>query len=87
MIDELEGVVESAVIGLPHPDFGEGVTAVVVSQPGVTLGERQVLDHLEGRLAKYKQPKRVFFVDTLPRNTMGKVQKNELRKQYQDTYR
>ncbi|MCE8025285.1 malonate--CoA ligase [Billgrantia aerodenitrificans] len=87
VIDELEGVVESAVIGLPHPDFGEGVTAVVVSQPGVTLGERQVLDHLEGRLAKYKQPKRVFFVDTLPRNTMGKVQKNELRKQYQDAYR
>ncbi|QTP60302.1 malonyl-CoA synthase [Billgrantia antri] len=87
VIDELEGVVESAVIGVPHPDFGEGVTAVVVPQPGAELVERQVLDHLEGRLAKYKQPKRVFFTDTLPRNTMGKVQKNELRKRYEDIYR
>ncbi|WP_111413583.1 malonate--CoA ligase [Billgrantia lactosivorans] len=87
VIDELEGVMESAVIGLPHPDFGEGVTAVVVRQPGAALEEQQVLDHLEGRLAKYKQPKRVFFADSLPRNTMGKVQKNELRKRYQDTYR
>ncbi|MGQ4879348.1 malonate--CoA ligase [Billgrantia sp. LNSP4103-1] len=87
VIDELEGVVESAVIGVPHPDFGEGVTAVVVAQPGNEPSERQVLDHLEGRLAKYKQPKRVFFADSLPRNTMGKVQKNELRKRYQDAYR
>lgn len=86
IIDELEGVVESAVVGLPHADFGEGVTAVVVPQPGVKLDERQVLDHLDGRLAKYKQPKRVFFIDNLPRNTMGKVQKNELRKRYHNTY-
>jgi malonyl-CoA/methylmalonyl-CoA synthetase len=87
LIDELEAVHESAVIGLPHPDFGEGVTAVVVRRPGATLDEAGVLAHLDGRLAKYKQPKRVFFVDTLPRNTMGKVQKNELRRQFQDTYR
>ncbi|MDX5433036.1 MAG: AMP-binding protein, partial [Halomonas sp.] len=87
VIDELEGVVESAVIGVPHPDFGEGVTAVVVPEPGARLEEKQVLGHLEGRLAKYKQPKRVFFAETLPRNTMGKVQKNELRKRYQDIYR
>ncbi|KAA0012942.1 malonyl-CoA synthase [Billgrantia pellis] len=87
VIDELEGVVESAVIGVPHPDFGEGVTAVVVPEPGAELSERQVLDHLEGHLAKYKQPKRVCFADSLPRNTMGKVQKNELRKRYQDIYR
>ncbi|WP_108445559.1 malonate--CoA ligase [Halomonas denitrificans] len=87
VIDELEGVNESAVIGLPHPDFGEGVTAVVVPQPGVTLSEQQVLDFLQGQLAKYKQPKRVFFADSLPRNTMGKVQKNQLRDKYRDTYR
>lgn len=92
VIDELDQVAESAVIGLPHPDFGEGVTAVVVRQKGTNPGEDQleeaaVINHLDGRLAKYKQPKRVFFVDELPRNTMGKVQKNELRKQFNDTYR
>lgn len=91
VIDELDQVAESAVIGLPHPDFGEGVTAVVVRQQGATPGEDQleeaaVIEHLDGRLAKYKQPKRVFFVDELPRNTMGKVQKNELRKRFHDTY-
>lgn len=87
LIDELDQVVESAVIGLPHPDFGEGVTAVVVCQAGATLDEATIFDHLAGRLAKYKQPKRVFFVEELPRNTMGKVQKNELRKRFADTYR
>ena len=87
VIDELEGVVESAVIGLPHPDFGEGVTAVVVPEAGAELTEAEVLAHLQGRLARYKQPKRVFFVDSLPRNTMGKVQKNELRKRFDATYR
>lgn len=90
VIDELDQVAESAVIGLPHPDFGEGVTAVVVRQQGALedqLDEEKVIGHLDGRLAKYKQPKRVFFVDELPRNTMGKVQKNELRKQFNDTYR
>ncbi len=87
VIDEQAGVVESAVIGLPHPDLGEGVTAVVVLQPGASLDEAEVLGHLEGRLARYKQPRRVFFIDSLPRNTMGKVQKNQLRQQFQDTYR
>nr|WP_295709929.1 malonyl-CoA synthase [uncultured Halomonas sp.] len=87
VIDELDQVAESAVIGLPHPDFGEGVTAVVVRQQGAELEEAKVIKHLDGRLAKYKQPKRVFFVDELPRNTMGKVQKNELRKRFNDTYR
>ncbi|HDZ47532.1 hypothetical protein LCGC14_0058300 [marine sediment metagenome] len=92
VIDELEQVAESAVIGLPHPDLGEGVTAVVVRQQGADceanqLEEEKIIRHLDGRLAKYKQPKRVFFVDELPRNTMGKVQKNELRKQFNDTYR
>ncbi|UYG07124.1 malonate--CoA ligase [Halomonas sp. M4R1S46] len=86
IIDELDGVDESAVIGVPHPDFGEGVTAVVVPRPGAEIDEARVIESLAGRLARYKQPKRVFFVDELPRNTMGKVQKNQLRQQFQDTY-
>lgn len=86
-IDALPGVLESAVIGLPHKDFGEGVTAVIVRTPGASLTEAEVHQALEGRLAKFKLPKKVFFVDELPRNTMGKVQKNILRDTYKDTYR
>jgi len=86
-IDAMAGVVESAVIGLPHPDFGEGVTAVVVREKGSALDEAAVLDGLRERLARYKQPKRVLFIDDLPRNTMGKVQKNVLREAYKDLYR
>ncbi|QRI62211.1 malonyl-CoA synthase [Shinella sp. PSBB067] len=85
-IDGMPGVVESAVIGVPHPDFGEGVTAVVVRAKGSALDEKAVLDGLKDRLARYKQPKRVLFVDDLPRNTMGKVQKNVLRETYADLY-
>ncbi|MBB6250658.1 malonate--CoA ligase [Nitrospirillum iridis] len=86
-IDGMPGVVESAVIGVPHPDFGEGVTAVVVRQKGAAVDEAAVLAALDGRLAKFKQPKRVLFVDDLPRNTMGKVQKNLLRQEYQGLYK
>ncbi|MBS3649821.1 malonyl-CoA synthase [Pseudaminobacter sp. 19-2017] len=85
-IDQLPGVVESAVIGLPHPDFGEGVTAIVVRQKGADLDERTVVASLSDTLARYKQPKRVIFVDELPRNTMGKVQKNVLRETYNKLY-
>ncbi|EKF18560.1 malonate--CoA ligase [Nitratireductor pacificus] len=85
-IDQLAGVFESAVIGVPHPDFGEGVTAVVVRAPGAEIDERAILDGLKDRLARYKQPKRVMFADALPRNTMGKVQKNMLRETYADLY-
>ena len=81
-IDAIPGVVESAVIGLPHDDFGEGVTAVVVPAEGAHIDEAQVLSVLSERLARFKQPKRVLFVDELPRNTMGKVQKNALRERY-----
>ncbi|RUR54617.1 malonate--CoA ligase [Vreelandella populi] len=87
IIDELEQVEESAVIGLPHPDLGEGVTAVVVLKQGSHVDKAAIIGHLQPRLAKYKQPKQVFFVEELPRNTMGKVQKNELRKRFADTYR
>jgi malonyl-CoA/methylmalonyl-CoA synthetase len=85
-IDAMPGVVESAVIGVLHRDFGEGVTAVVVKRPDSLLDEKQVLAALSERLAKYKQPKRVIFVPDLPRNTMGKVQKNVLRETYKDLY-
>ncbi|SOC83018.1 malonyl-CoA/methylmalonyl-CoA synthetase [Ensifer adhaerens] len=85
-IDQLPGVFESAVIGVAHPDFGEGVTAAVVMKPGASLTEAEVLAALNDRLARYKQPKRVIFVDDLPRNTMGKVQKNILRQTYADLY-
>ncbi|MFI5012212.1 MAG: malonyl-CoA synthase [Hyphomicrobiales bacterium] len=85
-IDAIAGVVESAVIGVPHADFGEGVTAVVVRQAGATLDEKALLAALDGRLAKFKLPKRVVFVEDLPRNTMGKVQKNLLREANKDLY-
>jgi malonyl-CoA/methylmalonyl-CoA synthetase len=83
-IDEMGGVSESAVIGVPHRDFGEAVTAVIVTRPGVTLSEADVIAHLKVQIANFKVPKRVFFVPDLPRNTMGKVQKNVLREQFQD---
>ncbi|MDI6025193.1 malonyl-CoA synthase [Corticibacterium sp. UT-5YL-CI-8] len=85
-IDQIEGVVESAVIGVPHPDFGEGVTAVVVCKPNAAVDEKTIAAALQDRLARYKQPKRIIFADDLPRNTMGKVQKNILRQQYADLY-
>jgi malonyl-CoA/methylmalonyl-CoA synthetase len=87
VLNELHGVAESAVIGVPHPEFGEGVVAVVVAQPGADLGESQLLAQLKGRLANFKVPKRIVVVNELPRNTMGKVQKNQLRDQYQDLLR
>jgi malonyl-CoA/methylmalonyl-CoA synthetase len=86
-LDALPGVVESAVIGLPHRDFGEAVTAVAVVTPGeAPWDESAVLATLKTRLAGFKCPKRVLFVTDLPRNTMGKVQKNLLREQYKDLY-
>jgi malonyl-CoA/methylmalonyl-CoA synthetase len=85
-IDALPGVIESAVIGVPHADFGESVTAVVVKQAGAKLTEAEVLAALSRRLAKFKLPKRVIFVPDLPRNTMGKVQKNVLREEYGKIY-
>ncbi|WP_114947888.1 malonate--CoA ligase [Microvirga calopogonii] len=85
-IDAIPGVFESAVIGVPHKDFGEGVTAVVVRSKEASVDERTILSALDGRLAKFKLPKRVVFVDDLPRNTMGKVQKNVLRERFSDLY-
>jgi malonyl-CoA/methylmalonyl-CoA synthetase len=81
LLDEVPGVVESAVVGVPHPDFGEGVVAVLVTD-GAQLGAAEVARALDGRLARFKQPKAVFTVESLPRNAMGKVQKNQLRERY-----
>jgi len=78
-IDEMDGVAESAVIGVPHAEFGEAVTAVVVLHPHGSLTEAAVIAALKAEIANFKVPKRVHFVSELPRNTMGKVQKNVLR--------
>jgi malonyl-CoA/methylmalonyl-CoA synthetase len=78
ILDELPGVTESAVIGLPHPDFGEGVAAIVIGQGD----EFAMIAECRKRLAAFKTPKRIVFVDELPRNAMGKVQKNVLRETY-----
>lgn len=82
IIDELPGVRESAVIGLPHADFGEAVAAVVVAEENTKLTKEQIIGELKNRVANYKVPKHVFIIDELPRNTMGKVQKNVLRRRY-----
>jgi len=85
-IDALPGVRESAVVGVPHPDFGEGVFAVVVPEAGAALDEWSILSALAVRIARYKQPKRVAFVEALPRNAMGKVQKAALRERFADAF-
>ena len=85
VIDAISGVKESAVIGLPHPDLGEAVTAVVVVDGGA-ITEAEIIAALAGSLAKFKQPKRVIFTPELPRNTMGKVQKKTLRETYAALY-
>jgi malonyl-CoA/methylmalonyl-CoA synthetase len=86
-IDAIEGVLESAVFGAPHADFGEAVTAAIVPRPGAALTEAAILSALGTRLAKFKTPKQIVFVDSLPRNVMGKVQKAVLRETYKDVYR
>jgi malonyl-CoA/methylmalonyl-CoA synthetase len=85
-LDAVAGVTESAVFGVPHADFGEGVTAAVVLKPGATLSEAQLLERLRMRLSGYKVPKRIVFVPELPRNTMGKVRKDALRASYASLY-
>jgi malonyl-CoA/methylmalonyl-CoA synthetase len=79
VLDQMDGVLESAVIGLPHPDFGEAVTAVIVAEKGAVLDESEIIRTLKKTLASFKCPKRVIVVEALPRNAMGKVQKNVLR--------
>jgi malonyl-CoA/methylmalonyl-CoA synthetase len=79
-------VAEASVIGVPHPDFGEAVVAVVVRKPGAALDADTIVATLKHEIANFKVPKRVFVVDQLPRNAMGKVQKNLLREQHQGLF-
>ncbi|MEO8299288.1 MAG: malonyl-CoA synthase [Burkholderiales bacterium] len=81
-LNELPGVAESAVVGVPHADFGEGALALVVPRPGEPPQADDLIAALKARIAAYKVPKQVFVVSELPRNAMGKVQKNLLREQH-----
>lgn len=81
MLDDMPGVMESAVVGAPHPDLGEGVVAVLARAPGQTPDIAAIKETLNGQLARFKQPRHFIVMDALPRNTMGKVQKAELRKE------
>ena len=85
-VNELPGVAESAVVGVPHRDFGEAVVAVVVAKPGVVVDPAAVIAALKAKIANFKVPKQVFVVPDLPRNTMGKVQKNQLREQHKGLF-
>ncbi|HOZ93320.1 MAG TPA: AMP-binding protein, partial [Ottowia sp.] len=85
-LNELPGVAESAVVGVPHPDFGEVGVAVVIARPGARPDADALLAELKARLANFKIPKRCFVETELPRNTMGKVQKNLLRQRYQHLF-
>jgi len=86
VIDELSGVIESAVVGVPHPDFGEAILAIIVAKQGTQLDETSIQSAIKDELARFKHPKKVFIVSELPRNTMGKVQKNILRETYSSTF-
>lgn len=85
-INDMPGVAESALVGVPHPDFGEVGVAVVIAKPGASLDAEQLITGLKSQLANFKIPKRCFVVDELPRNTMGKVQKNLLREQHKQLF-
>ena len=85
-LNEMDGVAESAVVGVLHPDFGEGVVAVVVPQAGAAVAADALVAALKERIAAFKVPKRLFVLDELPRNAMGKVQKNLLRERYRDVF-
>lgn len=85
-INDMPGVAESALVGVPHPDFGEVGVAIVIAKPGAKLEAEQVIAGLKARLANFKIPKRCFIVSELPRNTMGKVQKNLLREQHKHLF-
>jgi malonyl-CoA/methylmalonyl-CoA synthetase len=86
VLDALPEVSESAVIGAPHPDYGEGVIAIVVANTNADINGPELIDQLRPRIAAYKLPKQVFMVAELPRNSMGKVQKTLLREQYGDIF-
>jgi malonyl-CoA/methylmalonyl-CoA synthetase len=85
-LDELEGVLESAVVGVPHSDFGESPVGILVAKPDYVLDEKTVLEDIGDKMARFKQPRRIVIIDELPRNAMGKVQKNILRNSYEKLF-
>jgi malonyl-CoA/methylmalonyl-CoA synthetase len=85
-LNEMTGVAESAVIGVPHRDFGEAVVAVVVPKDGAGLDSESLVAGLKAKIAGFKVPKQLFVVNELPRNAMGKVQKNVLREQHKEAF-
>jgi len=86
VLDDQDSVLESAVIGVPHPDFGETVVAVIVAQAGKTVDIDTIQGAVAQSLARFKHPRHIEIVGELPRNTMGKVQKNILRDQFKDLF-
>ena len=86
VLNAVPGVVESAVIGVPHPDFGETVVGVLVPEEGARLDQEVILSKVRKSLARFKHPRKLIFLETLPRNTMGKVQKSILRDRYFDLF-
>ena len=86
IIDDQAGVLESAVIGVPHPDFGETPVAVIVSETETAPDLEIIESNLSKSLARYKHPRKLFWINQLPRNTMGKVQKNLLREEYKNLF-
>jgi malonyl-CoA/methylmalonyl-CoA synthetase len=86
ILDCQPGVLESAVIGVPHPDFGESVVGLLVAEPGATLSTDSIMATLGDQLARFKQPKKLIVMSDFPRNTMGKLQKNILREQFAATF-
>ncbi|MEP6722631.1 MAG: malonyl-CoA synthase, partial [Variovorax sp.] len=85
-INDLHGVAESAVVGVPHADFGEVGVAIVIAKAGAALDADAIIAALKSKLANFKIPKRCFVVSELPRNTMGKVQKALLREQHKNLF-
>ena len=85
-INDMPGVAESALVGVPHPDFGEVGVAVIIAKPGATVSADTVIANLKSSLANFKIPKKCFILSELPRNTMGKVQKNLLRDKYKHLF-
>ena len=86
LIDCIDGVFESAVIGVPHPDLGEAVVALIVTESGISLNLDLIMASLQKRIASFKHPKQIIFVGEIPRNSMGKVQKNVLRGSYKEIF-
>ena len=86
LLDLQEGVLESAVVGIPHPDFGETGVGFLVAKKGYRLEAEKILKELSTALAAFKRPNKLIILENLPRNTMGKVQKNKLREEFEGLY-